>query len=123
MILFNDRITAYHKEKFVNEDGSTQQRREKDPFVQRMPCQISYESNDRGTPKAKDRLPQARAVKVFVWLENIPKKQMFRRGDDIIFERLDEDGDALTHHEGTIGEPRVYTRGIPHVELSLEAEE
>ena len=122
MIIFNDRITAYHKEKFECDDGSTQERRADKPFVYQIPCQISYESNDKGTPAGRDRRPQSRAMKVFVWLDNMPKGEMFKRGDDIIFERLNEDDEPVTHHEGTIGDPRVYTRGIAHVELSLEAE-
>lgn len=123
MILFNDRITAYHKEKFTNNDGSTQERRCEQPFINNIDCQISYDSNDKGTPKGRARLPQERPLKVFVWFDGIPRGEMFKRGDYIIFERLNEYGDPVTHHEGVIGEPRVYTRGIAHVELSLEAEE
>ena len=122
MILFNDRITAYHKEQFECEDGSTQERRADEPFINNIACQISFESNDAAKPKGRDRLPQARPLKVFVWFEDIPRGQMFKRGDCIIFERLNEYDEPVTHNEGTIGEPRVYTRGIPHVELSLEAE-
>lgn len=122
MILFNDRITAYHKEKFECEDGSTQERRAEEPFIQKVPCQISYESNDTATPKGKDRLPQERAMKIFVLFKGIPKGQMFKRGDYVIFERMNEQKEPNSHNEGIIGEPRVYTRGIPHVELSLEAE-
>lgn len=123
MILFNDRITAYHKEKFECEDGSTQERRAQAPFLDNIACQISYQNDDSAKPKGRDRIPQGRPMKVFVWFEGIPKGQAFKRGDYIIFERHDEDDNAVTHHEGTIGEPRVYTRGIAHVELSLEAEE
>lgn len=122
MIIFNDRITAYHKEKFENEDGSTQERRAEAPFLNNVACQISYSGDDAAKPKGRDRVPQARGMKVFVWFDGIPKGQKFRRGDYVIFERLDEDDLPVTHHEGTIGEPRVYTRGIAHVELSLEAE-
>lgn len=123
MILFSDRITAYHKEHYECEDGSTQERRAEESFIYNIPCQISFESNDAAKPKGRERLPQARAMKVFVWFEGIPRGQMFKRGDYIIFERLNEYDEAVTHNEGTIGEPRVYTRGIAHVELSLEAEE
>ena len=121
MILFKDRITAYHKEKFQREDGSTEARRAEAPFIERAVCQISFESNDAGKPKGRERLPQERAMKIFVWFDGIPKGQMFKRGDYVIFERLNGDGEAVTHNEGEIGEPRVYTGGIPHVELSLEA--
>ena len=123
MILFNDIITAYHKETVTNEDGSTQERCADTPFIDKIPCQISYGGNDKGEPKGRDRLPQKRELKIFVWFDGIPRGEMFRRGDRVIFERLDEYGEPATHHEGIIGEPRVYTRGIAHVELSLEAEE
>ncbi len=123
MILFNDRITAFHKEKVTNTDGSTTERKATAPFIQALPCQVSYGSDDKGSPKGRDRLPQSRDVKIFVWFQGIPKGQMFKRGDYIIFERLDEDGNTATHHEGVIGEPKVYPRGIAHVELSLEAEQ
>ena len=122
MIIFNDIITAYHKEKYTAEDGSTQERRAEMPFIDKIPCQISYNSNDKGTPAGRDRRPQSRAMKVFVWFEGVPKGEMFKRGDYVIFERLNEYDEPVTHHEGTIGEPQVYTRGIPHVQLSLEAE-
>lgn len=121
MILFNDIITAYHKEKFTNDDGSTQERRAERPFVDRIPCQISYQGDDRGAPKGAQRLPQERPIKIFVWLDSVPKGEKFRRGDYVIFERLDGYGETATHHEGTIGEARTYTRGIAHAELSLEA--
>ena len=122
MILFNDIITAYHKEKFTNDDGSTQERRAEAPFINNISCQISYRTDDKGAPKGRDRLPQTQEIKIFVWFDGIPKGEMFRRGDFVIFERLDGYGRPVTHHEGTIGEPRIYTRGIAHVELSLEAE-
>lgn len=122
MILFKDIITAYHKEKFPNDDGSTQERRSETPFINRIPCQISYAGDDKGEPKGRDRLPQDRTLKVFVWFNGIPRGQMFKRGDYVVFERLNGNL-PVTHHEGTIGEPRVYSRGIPHVELSLEAGE
>lgn len=123
MILFNDRITAYHKEKFINDDGSTQERRCEQSFINNIDCQISYESNDNGAPKGRERLPQKRVLKVFVWFDGIPRGEMFKRGDYVIFERLNEYDEVVAHHEGIIGEPRVYSRGIAHVELSLEAEE
>ena len=122
MILFQDRITAWHKEKFTNEDGSTQERRADAPFLESIPCQISYAGDDKGTPKGNARIPQERPLKVFVWFDGIPRGQSFRRGDYVEFERTDGAGVAVTHHEGIIGEPRVYTRGIAHVELSMEAQ-
>lgn len=122
MIIFRDRLTAYHKVQETQEDGSTQEKRADAPFVHELPCQISHEDNDKGAPKGRDRLPQARNMKIFVWLDRLPKGEMFKRGDYILFDRLDDEGNIITHHEGTIGEPRVYTRGIAHAELSLEAE-
>lgn len=122
MIIFRDRLTAYHKEQETQEDGSTQEKRADTPFVNAIACQVSHEDNDKGTPKGRDRLPQARDMKVFVWLDRLPKGERFKRGDFISFDRLDDAGNVITHHEGTIGEPRVYTRGIAHAELSLEAE-
>lgn len=122
MIIFRDRLTAYHKVQETQEDGSTQEERADAPFVHELPCQISHEDNDKGAPKTKERLPQARNMKIFVWLDRLPKGEMFKRGDYILFDRLDDEGNIITHHEGTIGEPRVYTRGIAHAELSLEAE-
>jgi hypothetical protein len=124
MILFRDIITAYHKEMVINEeDGTVQERRADVPFIDGIPCQISYAGDDRGAPKGRERLPQERQIKIFVWFDGIPKGQAFRRGDYVMFERRDAEGGAATHHEGVIGEPRVYTRGIAHVELTLEAQE
>lgn len=122
MILFNDTITAYHKEQYDNEDGSTSERRAEVPFLAGIPCQISYAGDDAARPKGRERVPQERVMKVFVWFRDIAHGAEFRRGDYVIFERSDGAGNTVTHNEGTIGEPRVYTRGIAHVELSLEAQ-
>lgn len=124
MILFRDKITGWHKEKCTNEeDGTTQEKLAEHPFITAASCQISFSGNDKGEPKGRERLPQEREIKVFVWLDAIPKGEMFKRGDIVEFERKDDEGNTITHNKGTIGEPRIYTRGIAHVELSLEASE
>lgn len=124
MILFQDRITGWHKEKVTNEeDGTTQEQRAGAPFVESISCQISYSGNDKGAPKGRERLAQERELKIFVLLDEIPSGEMFKRGDYIEAGRTDKSGNLLTSHKGIIGEPRIYTRGIAHVEISLEAEE
>lgn len=123
MILFQDRITAYHKEQTEDpDDATTQERIANTPFLKNEPCQISYSGNDKGSPKTRERLPQERELKVFVWFDGIPKGEMFRRGDFVRIERTSETGETISTHEGTIGDPRIYSRGIAHVELSLEAQ-
>lgn len=123
MILFQDRITAWHKEQVTSEeDGTTQEKRATAPFVNSISCQISYSGNDKGAPKGRERLPQEREIKIFVSLDEIQDGEMFKRGDYIEARRTDKSGNTVTSHKGTIGEPRIYTRGIAHAEISLEAE-
>ena len=124
MILFQDRITGWHKEHKINEnDGTTEEQRANAPFVESIPCQISYNGNDEGAPKSRETIPQQRELKIFVLLDEIPSGHMFKRGDYIEARRKDKSGNTITRHKGIIGEPRFYTRGIAHVEISLEAEE
>lgn len=124
MILFQDKITGWHKEQVTNaEDGTTQEQRANAPFVESISCQISYSGNDKGAPKSRERLPQEREIKIFVSMDEIQGGEMFKRGDYIEARRTDKSGNTVTSHKGIIGEPRVYTRGIAHVEISLEAEE
>lgn len=120
MILFRDRITAFHMVKETLDDGSTREVRG-EAFIRDAPCQISHASDDRGMPKAKDRIPQERAMKVFVWLDAMPEGESFRQGDYIRAERTDRKGNVAEAIEGTIGKPNVFTRGIAHAEISLEA--
>lgn len=115
MILFNDKITGWHMANVLDEDGSVRQRVAETPFVENLACQISFESNDNATPKGRERIPQERNLKVFVLRQSIPGGAAFKRGDRIRAER-----DGVGVYEGIIGELRIYTRGIAHVELSFE---
>lgn len=120
MILFQDTITGYHLKTERQADGSTQNTRESDPFVSGISCQLSFNGDDNAGKETAQRLPQRRGLKAFVWLFNIPEGQAFRRGDFIRITRT-SNGDPVAIYEGTIGEPRIYPRGIPHVEISLDA--
>ena len=121
MVLFRDTVTAYHKENITQDDGSTSQRRAEVPFVDKIACQISYNGDDKGTPRGHDRIPQERGLKVFVYLRDMPTGAEFKRGDYVILNR-DDGSHIVAKHEGTIGEPRIYTRGIAHIEFALEAQ-
>lgn len=115
-ILFCDKLKAFHLEDVLEEDGSTRQKVSDSPFVDDLPCQISFDTDDKATPKAREHIPQERPLKIFILMATIPKNQMFKRGDRIKAIR----GDGVGVYEGIIGEPRIYTRGIAHVELSFE---
>lgn len=120
MILFQDTITGYHLRTEKQTDGSTQNARETAPFVTGIKCQLSFNGDDNAGKETPQRLPQRRGLKAFVWLNDIPKDKKFKRGDFIQITRTNK-GDPVAIYEGTIGEPRIYPRGIPHVEISLEA--
>lgn len=121
-MIFKDTITAYHKTKVTNEDGSTSEQKADKPFIQNACCQISHAENDKASPKAKDRIPQDKTIKIFVWMKDMPHGEEFKRGDFIAVHRTDTAGVIRESYSGEIGDPNIFTRGIPHVEFSLEAQ-
>lgn len=109
---FVDSFKAYHFSMQVNPDGSKQNRRDSEPFIIGMSCQMSYEGDDSASPKGQATFPQQRGIKLFVKGINLG----FKRGDWVVIHRK---GGVV--YEGSIGEPKVYDRLIVHTEITLEA--
>lgn len=111
-IFFRDSLTAFHFGVIVNDDGSVCNVRDAEPFVQDLPCQMSFSSHDNALPSDGARFAQQRSLEIFV--KGIGYD--FKSGDLVIVYR---NGAAV--YEGQIGEPRVYGRLLPHIELTMEA--
>lgn len=108
--MFKDILTAYHYGIQTCEDGSVEQGKDAIPFIKDLSCQVSFEEDDTGVP-GDAHYERQRHLKVFVCGCN----HGFKCGDWVCVKR-----DQVVY-EGNIGEPRLYTNLIPHVELSLEA--
>lgn len=103
-MLYDDRMDVYRTSKEQNEDYSTNISYNPVAIYEKVPCRLSFSSDDTGTDSEVDRNPVKFNPKLFC----APDVDL-KAGDYVVVRRYTDNGSVARTYEGTIALSSWYT--------------
>lgn len=109
--LYTDKMSVYRYEESINDDETVSTELSEVPVLTDKPCRISFPSTDNAETTKEDSNPIYLQIKVFCSAD-----LDVRKGDKIIANRLDDNGNIIKSYKGTANLPLQF---VTHKEILL----
>lgn len=112
--LYTDTLTIYRYMETESADGTTEISLQTTATQEDIQCRISFKQDDSSDNELNDRNPIGLRIKVFCAPHII-----IHKGDLLVVQRLDNDGDITAEYKGIASMPTIYPT---HQEVSIAIE-